>query len=87
MLSSRMDNPLHKFAGLSQSLGEDDHTDNQDISFVESIKIPYIKRLPPTIAKPVNGCHNGRADWWDLYFKGIEMFAKNKMEGLKLRIW
>ncbi|CAI8615194.1 unnamed protein product [Vicia faba] len=47
-LSSRMDHPIYKFNGsTTQALEEDDNIYSLDASFVESVKIPYINKLPP----------------------------------------
>lgn len=43
MLSLRMDQPLSKFSGFSQDLGEDDHINKQDVPCAEAIKIPCME--------------------------------------------
>lgn len=50
MLSSRIDRPFCKLISFPQGLGknaENNNRNNQDVSPVISIKIPYIERLPP----------------------------------------
>lgn len=47
MLSSKIDNPLCKFGGIPQGLGENECINNRNINFSTSIKIPFIERLPP----------------------------------------
>ncbi|KAL5060697.1 hypothetical protein RYX36_032301 [Vicia faba] len=43
-----MDHPIYKFNGsTTQALEEDDNIYSLDASFVESVKIPYINKLPP----------------------------------------
>lgn len=47
-LSSRMDHPIYKFnSSTTQALEEDDNVYILDAIFMESVKIPLVKQLPP----------------------------------------
>lgn len=57
MLSLRMEQPLCKFGGLSQGLGEYERINKQEVAFSEEIKIPNIERIPPyTFSKHLIKC-------------------------------
>jgi hypothetical protein len=48
MLSSRMNHPQRKFNGcIARVSVEGDQINNPDASLVKSVKMEYIKRLPP----------------------------------------
>ncbi|KAK8554660.1 hypothetical protein V6N13_093635 [Hibiscus sabdariffa] len=47
MLSSRIQNPLCKFAGLAQGPGDRDYANGHEVVSSTSVKLPYVEKLPP----------------------------------------
>ncbi|KAK2968344.1 hypothetical protein RJ640_021733, partial [Escallonia rubra] len=47
MLSSRIENPLCKYSGFSQGLGDRDYVNSQEVVSSISAKLPFVEKIPP----------------------------------------
>lgn len=46
MLTAKMENPLHKFGGIAQGLGDKDVINCQDATYPTSAKLPLVEKIP-----------------------------------------
>lgn len=47
MLSSRIEQPLCKFNGFAQVLGDKDYINTHEVVLSTSTQLPYVEKLPP----------------------------------------